>query len=130
MSSHLSGVLVPIFTAHSGARSQGDEDKEGGRRSRHLLFSSVVGSQNKKDLSRGSPTASENNHQLSVGFQNMAEVNRTCYVWGYAKNGRLGRGDEEDALMPVSTEALKNLPVSELSCGYNHAARDQLYGRQ
>jgi hypothetical protein len=48
MSSHLSGVLVPIFTAHSGARSQGDEDKEGGRRSRHLLFSSVEAAKTRK----------------------------------------------------------------------------------
>ncbi len=43
------------------------------------------------------------------------------YSWGWGVYGQLGHGDVENRLEPCAVEALSELPVAQLACGYRHS---------
>lgn len=45
----------------------------------------------------------------------------TMRVWGSGKDGRLGLGNEDDALSPVPLKALLKQPIVEIAAGERHA---------
>lgn len=49
-------------------------------------------------------------------------VDGRCWSWGSGARGVLGHGDTKDRPQPTPLEALRDLSIKHVACGYSHAA--------
>ncbi|KAE8810905.1 ultraviolet-B receptor UVR8-like [Hordeum vulgare] len=71
---------------------------------------------------------------VACGWRHSVSVSSSgaLYTYGWSKYGQLGHGDFQDHLVPRKLEALKDVPISQISGGWRHtmavAEDGKLYG--
>merc|ERR1712169_105093 len=68
--------------------------------------------------------------QLACGANHTAAITDSgqLYTWGYAVNGRLGHGDEEDQKIPKIVAPMQGKQVRQIACGGCHSTCTVIHG--